>query len=153
MRHKRRFLAGLLAGLVFASLPALADVKPPFYSMSVSLSGKASQKLKSSGETIHIAAMYFGTAKPGVQGDEVGQIQLGREETDLAKPGSVRLGKIWLKRADLKKIIEREPQLLINVYTSRKVFEDNLLDCGIFQGGVSVAAGKPIRIACKLIGE
>lgn len=154
MRRSWKYSALLLVGLTGPVLSAEAqDIALPKYSVDVALSAKAAAKLVESGETIHIAAVYFGTARPGVQGDDVGQIPLGNEDTDIPAAGAAILGHIKLKSAEVAKIAEARPQLLINVYTSRKVFEDNLLDCGIFQDSVDVAAAKPIRIACKLIGE
>lgn len=154
MPRKALVLATLFASLALASLPVEAlAVKLPRYKVEVLLSTKAAQKLKSSGETVRVAASYFGTAKPGVVGDEADQIQMGREEADIQGSGSVRLGKVAIETTDLRKIIEKEPQVLINVYTGRKVFPDNLLDCGIFQNGISIAARRTIRISCKLIGE
>ena len=43
------------------------------------------------------------------------------------------------------------PQILVNVYSSRKVFPDNILDCGIWQDDAAKATSLPI--SCKLIGE
>jgi hypothetical protein len=51
----------------------------------------------------------------------------------------------------LRKISEPRPLLLINVYTSRKVFPDNLFDCGIYQDEAAKAG--VVSIKCKLIGE
>ncbi len=45
------------------------------------------------------------------------------------------------------------PEMLINVYTSRKVFQDNLLHCDLFQGPFDAIPDKPIAINCKLIAE
>lgn len=148
-----KYLAAVIGGLMIATPALAAGVKLPAYSLDVSLSAKAAAKLSSSGETIHVSAMYYGSAKPGVKGDEAGQIQLGAEEIDIPKAGLLKLGQITLKPADIKKIKEKQPLVLINVYTSRKVFADNLLDCGLFQDKVTVAAKKPVKIACKLIGE
>ena len=154
MPRRSPVLAAALASLALASVAAVAlGVKLPRYKVEISLSTKAAQNVKTSGETVRVAASYFGTAKPGVVGDEADQIQMGREEADIQGPGSVRLGKIAIETADLRKIIEKEPQVLINVFTGRKVLPDNLLDCGIFQNGISVAARRTIRISCKLIGE
>ena len=83
----------------------------------------------------------------------MGQIQLGTEDADIPGAGLVELGKVSLKSKALAKVTGHEAILLINVYTSRKKFADNLFDCGIFEDKVSLAAKTPIAIACKLIGE
>ena len=43
--------------------------------------------------------------------------------------------------------------MLINVFSGRHSSPDNLLDCGLFQDKIAVAARGPIQIRCKLIGE
>jgi hypothetical protein len=123
------------------------------YEVAVSLSVKAKDKLATSKEMVHVSAMYYGEAEEGFTGDEMGEIQLGVEDADIPGEGSVKLGQLKMSKDDLAQVVGHKPSVLINVYTSRKVFEDNLLDCGIFQDLVEVAAQKPIAIACKLIGE
>ena len=142
----------VFAAFMSMALPAWA-YELPAYQVSVSLSEKAQAKLTESGEMVHVAAYYYGEAKREEDGDEVGEIQLGDEGVDLPGAGTVSLGKAAIDAAKLAKIKEPEPVLLINVFTSRKVFEDNLLSCDIFQDVVSKAAIAPISIPCKLIGE
>ena len=124
----------------------------PKYVVELTLSPAATQKLASSGETICIWANYYGTAAPNVPAPEDGEIQLANETTDVTVDAlHANLGGISILESDLKKIREPRPLLLINVYTSRKVFQDNLLDCGIYQG--EAASAGDVRISCKLIGE
>jgi hypothetical protein len=149
----RNFLAfAMLAGLATPAVAALTFALPP-YTVVLTLSDKAAARLSGSHETVHINALYFGEAIKPSDGDEMGEVQLGTEDADIPGAGEAQLGKIALKASDIAKIKDSDPQLLINVYTSRKVFEDNLLDCGIFQDSVTVAAKAPIAISCKLIGE
>jgi hypothetical protein len=132
---------------------AAEEVSLPPYEVVVSLSEKAKSKLATSKEMIHVSAMYYGEAEEGFTGDEMGEIQLGVEDADIPGEGSAKLGLLKIPKDDLAQVVGQKPSVLINVYTSRKVFEDNLLDCGIFQDLVEAAAQKPIAIACKLIGE
>ena len=41
--------------------------------------------------------------------------------------------------------------MLVNVYSARKTHEDNLLNCGIYEGPVSMAQKQPVDIQCDLI--
>ncbi|MBL8906895.1 MAG: hypothetical protein JNM20_09485 [Rhizobiales bacterium] len=132
---------------------AAEEVALPTYEVVISLSDQAKSKLAASKEMVHVSAMYYGEAEEGFIGDEMGEIQLGVEDVDLPGEGSVQLGKIKMSKENLAQVVGHKPSVLINVYSSRKVFEDNLLDCGIFQDFVETAAQKPIVIACKLIGE
>jgi len=149
----RLFGAVAIACCTAAVCLAAEEVSLPPYEVVVSLSENAKSKLATSKEMVHVSAMYYGEAEEGFTGDEMGQIQLGEEDADIPGEGSVKFGHLKMSKDDLAQVVGHKPSLLINVYTSRKVFEDNLLDCGIFEGLVEAAAQKPIGIACKLIGE
>ena len=49
------------------------------------------------------------------------------------------------------KSVKGEPEVLINVYSARKTHENNLLNCGIYQGPVPMAQKKPVDVQCDLI--
>jgi hypothetical protein len=151
----RKVLPFITAVMMMGIAPAFAadDVSLPKISVVISLSAKATAKLTKSGETVHLSGLYYGMAKPGVEGDEAGQVPLGNEERELPGAGTVILGKIKFKAEDVAKIADGKANLNINVFTSRKKFADNLLDCGFFEDAVDVAARQPIKIACKLIAE
>jgi hypothetical protein len=53
----------------------------------------------------------------------------------------------------LQWVNDQGPQLLINAYSGRKSSENNLLDCGIYEGPLRPMLGQNIGISCKLIGE
>jgi hypothetical protein len=144
-----------LAALFCMTVPCLAanEIDVPDYRVEVALSTKASAKLKASGETVHVSAFYYGEAAKPKDGDEMGQVWLGNEDADIGGGGAVTFGKIKIDAKRLKLVKGRKATVNINVYTSRKVFENNLLDCGLFEDLVEVAAKAPVAIDCKLIGE
>ena len=120
----------------------------PKYVVQMTLSPAAKSKLAASGETIRVAASYYGNA---VAKDE-DEVALANETVDLPNGTlAVNLGGISIPESEILKTIEKRPMMLINVYTSRKVFENNLLDCGIYQG--EAARAGQVEINCKLIGE
>jgi hypothetical protein len=124
----------------------------PKYVVQLTLSEAARRKLETSGETVRISASYYGNAPSGAAAEGDGEIGLANETIDL--PNGTRaanLGGIAIRESDIRKTAEGRPQLLINVYTSRKVFQDNLFDCGIYQGEAAMAG--QVYITCKLIGE
>ncbi len=41
--------------------------------------------------------------------------------------------------------------MLVNVFTSRMAHENNLIDCGIYEGPIAMAQKKPVDITCDLI--
>ena len=145
----------LLANLMVANpsfvLPAVAKTSTQPFSVAVTLSAAAAKKLTNSGEGLTIAAYYNGEAKAGVETED-GTVPLNAEERLIEPGGTAKFGSISFKDRDLKKIIGK-PQLTINVFTSRKKFENNLLSCDIWSGDVDQSAGETLTLACKLIGE
>lgn len=135
------------------TVSAATDVRVvPRYVVQLALSRLAENKLAQSGETVRIAASYYGTAIEASAASEDGEVALANEAVDLPRGATAtNLGGISIAEADIRKTSEGQPLLLINVYTSRKVFPDNLLDCGIYQGAAALAG--QVSITCKLIGE
>lgn len=124
----------------------------PKYVVQLALSRAAANKLAQSGETVRVAAFYYGSAIGHSVDNESGEIALANEAVDLPSgTTAVNLGGISISEAEIGKTSEGQPMLLINVYTSRKVFPDNLFDCGIYQGPAAQAG--QVSINCKLIGE
>lgn len=124
----------------------------PKYVVQLTLSPRAAEKLSTAGETVRVSASYYGTAAPGVAAGDDGEIALANEVLDLPSGvNAANLGGITIAESDIRKTAEGRPMLLINVYTSRKVFQDNLLNCGIYQGDAALAG--QVEINCKLIGE
>ncbi len=62
-------------------------------------------------------------------------------------------GDFKLKKDALQQVDSHGPQLLINVFSGRKSSQDNLLDCGIYEGPLKSAPEANIKVTCKLIGE
>jgi hypothetical protein len=136
MTEKRSLRSFLAVAIISCAIPSAAFAS----------------KLLSSGETVRVSASYYGTAMPGVPAGDDGEVGLANETVDLPNgTTAVNLGGISIAENDIRKTREGRPLLLINVYTSRKVFADNLLDCGIYQGDAALAG--QVEINCKLIGE
>jgi len=152
------FASGLLAvaaATVGNAAPARANA--PFgFAVHVTLSPKAAAKLAALHETITLSASYFGDPAPDAvrHADEVGQIDLGRQNVEISGAGGTGMidGR-GLKRARLAWLAKPEPQVNLNVYSSRRSGPNNLLDCTFFQDLVAVATRRPIELTCKLIGE
>lgn len=156
------FLAGaLLAACGKTPVPeeaAPAEVAQPdpfAFSVEVSLSDAAKRQLGLTGETVIVAASYFAGGREGVAADEfndVGLIDLGRVEVELDGEGTAILDGSGVRK-DRLGLVEGEPEVNVNVYSGRRASPDNVLGCDMFQDEVRVAAGKPIRIACRLLAE
>ena len=151
------FTLGLLA-MVTATARAApgGDVGPYGFAVHVTLSPKAAAKLSRLRETITISASYFGDPAPRAQShtDEVGQIDLGRQQIEISGAGGAGvIDGHRLRRARLAWLAKPQPQVNVNVYSSRHSGPDNLLDCAFFQDLVAVARRRPMELSCKLIGE
>jgi hypothetical protein len=143
----------LATELSLATSPVLAaPVKTPPFDVTVTLSDAAARKLQNSGETISISLLFYGEPRPGVETED-GNVTIADRKGTFTDAGFFRQGSITLKARDIKKITG-SPKLNINVFTSRKTFENNLLNCGIFDDVISkIPANRPIVLPCKLIGE
>lgn len=151
---------GLASSVVLAPAVAIAAEGPPKFDLMLTLSPAAAAKLAGMKEAITVSAMYSGqptkAARKAGKATEVDEVDLG-EETATLQPSKAPqtahfVGK-GFKAGEVKWIAPGTAGVLINVYSARKVSDDNLLDCDIFQDVLKVAAAKPIEISCKLIGE
>lgn len=151
----------LAAGL--ASLPATvahAVEPPPKFSVVLTMSPSSLAKLRTLKEQVTVSAHYYGMPTPAAEQkkipNEMGEVDLGYEE-QTRPPASGRETFDFTGRTfQTKKTKWVEPGtagVLINVYSARKVSDDNFLDCGVFQDRLELANAQPIEIACKLIGE
>jgi hypothetical protein len=130
------------------------------FTVEVSFSEKARQKLTESKETI-VAISYF-TANPRKDASlkayrkllsRPGPLGLGEVEVEATPGESLKFGAIKLDQSAIAVIDDQGPQLLLNVVSGRRSSENNLLDCGIFEGALKSVQGTVIPIACKLIEE
>lgn len=125
------------------------------FDAQIALSPKAAARLATLSEKIIVAASYSGNPTPEAQkhADEIGQIDLGREEVEISgKAGSAHLTGARVHRARLAWI--QGPILLnVNVYSARHSGPDNILACDFFDGKLENARRKPVQFFCSLIEE
>lgn len=127
---------------------------PYAYDVAVTFTEASAKKLMDMGERVTVAGYYWGvpTAEAKGRADEQGQIPLGEDMVEIGPlNGHVTMPGVGLNTARLKDVEGGKPQLLVNVYSARLKHNDNLLDCGIFEGPVTEAQGKTPEISCKLI--
>lgn len=129
--------------------------KSPYsFDVNLTLTPRASELLAGTDEAVNVAAMYYGhptsPTAPGVDehGEEVG---LGRDDIEIAPRSAMVAAPGTGFDATNIASVQGEPEVLINVYSARKTHQNNLLDCGIYQGPISMAQKKPIDIKCDLI--
>jgi hypothetical protein len=139
-----------------ATPSAAAAPEFPGFTVKLTFSEKASTTLIARKETVVVAAYLWGDPKPGAPKryvDEMGQVNLGEVDSEVAPDKDAPFQDFKLKKDALQQLDSHGPQLLINVFSGRKSSPDNLLDCGIYEGPLKTAAQANIKTACKLIGE
>jgi hypothetical protein len=128
--------------------------KIPF-SVDITFSEAAAKKISDMGEKVLVNAMYYGEPKPGVVLSGFGDmgVDLGQEirEIDAVDSKVALEGLHDAPKAAAE--VQSGARVLINVFTARKVDENNLLHCDVFDAGLAEAAEKGGKMECKLIEE
>jgi hypothetical protein len=136
-----------------AGLPDRPAVVPPF-TVTVALTPNARAELEHRKETIKVLAIFYGdaNARGGQYANHTGQISWSKEEElELARPGVARFRSRRINLALLDYFQDRKAEVLINVFSGRRSSDLNLLDCGIFEDSVYLAAKEGVQIRCDLI--
>lgn len=131
-----------------------AAPSPYAFEVALTLTPRAAETLAATSERVIVDAMYFGMAisadAPGI--DEHGmEIHLGDDQVEVDPVNAVVKAPGTGFDATYIKSVKGEPEVLVNVYSSRKTHENNLISCGIYQGPVAMAQKQPVPIACDLI--
>jgi hypothetical protein len=135
---------------------AAADPSASSYAFDIqlTLTPRTIDKLEGMHEMVTVSAMYWGepVAEARTRADGMGQINLGADDIKV-QPAS-RIVVIPGAAIDPKVLasdVDGSPQVLVNVYTSRMAHENNLINCGIYEGPIAMAQQKPVDIRCDLI--
>lgn len=129
--------------------PQTADIA---FNLAVSFSDAAKAKIAGLNERVIVNAMYYGEPMEGVE-TEPGGFNLGEEVQEImAEDQTVPFTGTYRTDVGAGQMVGA-PRVLVNVYTARKVAEDNLLDCGILDDALPNAATYVGQIQCKLIEE
>lgn len=146
---KGRNLARALLGLCLSSfLMGCVDFKVPEFTVKVDLEMEALRRLKKVGESIEIRLMYNGTKRPfydsstGIPIVAAESYYISSSEQELKVPHH-NVSAYWGNESR---------GLLLNVISARRVLENNVLSCGVFEiDDLKKLQGMTIPIKCKLI--
>ena len=137
------------------------EVTFPAFAIDVKLDDAAKSKLTESNETIIVAAylsFYEEQKSPKQYRDYVGEDGsfLVAEKRIELKHDMTRatFDQITCSREIFDIITDEDKakiEVLINIFSGRKAFQNNLLDCDILQEKINDVAGKSYTLACKLI--
>lgn len=145
----RRFL---VAALMLAASPAFAAEGQ--ITLDIRFSDAALARLQGSGETVKVDAWYEG--EPTAAGarhaeDGMGLVFLGAETYEIwPRAQAVTLGGT---RDGLPLDWVVAPMLTVNVYSARRIFQDNLLNCDLVSGSLNDLADTHHDVLCRLIEE
>jgi hypothetical protein len=132
---------------------AAAPASPYAFEVRLTLTPRAAEKLAGANERVIVAGMYWGVPNEAARpvADEIGQIPLGEDFVEVAPENATITVPAANFEPDQVQHVDGAPQVLVNVYSARKTHEDNLLNCGIYEGPVAMAQKQPVDIQCDLI--
>ncbi len=144
----KKLILGLI-GAIGLAIPALAENR---VGIVISFDQPTMDRLVSLGEWVTVSAYYFGEpAREDAPTDEMGMVYLGHEEANIFPANQrVELGG-FLDAAPLDWAVAL--LVNVNVYSSRFVDENNILDCGLVEGPVAELSGADQAISCTLLGD
>ncbi|MEH2472157.1 hypothetical protein V1281_006655 [Nitrobacteraceae bacterium AZCC 2161] len=122
--------------------------------MRIDLTPAARKKLVENGETISWSARYYGNSKRSEGANPFGDVFLGETNGDVGPEIVLALvpGGMFDARG-VDRIYDRDPQVNINIFSSRRVFKYNVLSCDTPQDSVAELAKQVQPVKCGLIGE
>ena len=127
---------------------------PYAFDVNLTLTARAAERLKDTDERVIVSAMYYGLPTsddaPGIDKEGM-EVRLGASDIEVAPESAVVNVTGEGFDPTYMKSVKGEPEVLINVYSARKTHENNLLNCGIYQGPVPMAQKKPVEVQCDLI--
>ena len=136
------------------SAPSGPTMPVPEFTISVSLSEAAAQKLSDAGETIR-GAVYFdgdGTPLPNVKTAPHRDVILGSYEFELREPGELLVSDAAISQEAYGRLSDTNYHFSINVYSGRRAFRNNVLNGGYGDGRLSdLKPEKAIEIKCDLL--
>ncbi len=83
----------------------------------------------------------------------MGEVELGDIKAEVAPGENAAFSRIQMKQDAFEQTDKKDLQILVNVFSGRKSSNDNLLNCGIYQGPLKSVQGCSVAVSCKLIGE
>jgi hypothetical protein len=147
---------GILVALAIGGPASAAGAGGAGFTVNVTLSPRAADRLARLGESIELSAYWYGEATKAAKkrADEMGQIYFGQEKRLLpGSGGTVVFDGASFDAKKLPWVVGGKAMMNLNVFTARKKHPDNLLTCDLFDDDMALAVAQPIAIHCKLIEE
>jgi hypothetical protein len=147
--------AALLTGLALSQCGGKPKVPAQdfSYSVAVSFTPAAIERMKTLGQKATVEAYYYGAPTQAEQSkvNEDGQIDLGMDFRDIDATGqTVKLSGDGIDQARLTSLSDGKPSVTVRVYSSATAGTPNQLACTAFNGTVDTAKAAPVAITCDI---
>lgn len=133
-----------------------SSVDVPHFAIAVKLSPKATERLRSSHESVKVLALFDGDPLPG-QGKynpPNRDVFLGSDEKVVDSSEVARFDHTSVPLSNWNRLSDKNYYVTINVFSARKVFSHNLLDCADpIDRRIETFRERTIEVHCWLIGE
>jgi hypothetical protein len=123
------------------------------FEIEIELTDKAKERITSSNETIVISIFYYGYPKDekDANSENDGTLYLAGAEKEITYGQIARFENVKISKIDYDKLIDKDFDLNLNVYSGRKSSQHNLLNCEPLFDKVSNVANKRFTLKGKLI--
>ena len=127
----------------------------PEFAIAIELSPQAEKRLNDLHETIKVLAMFDGDPLPGQGHDNapMRDVYLGSDEKLVDANNTSKFSSTKISQRHWNQLADKDYYVTINVFSARKTFKNNLLDCGVPEKHISTFAGKTTVVRCQLIGK
>ena len=131
------------------------SVQIPSFSIQVSLTKTANEKLIHDKETIIVSALFSGSPKDTLSKEyrEMGEMFITEARMELDSSRLATFTGVRFSRARYDSLADKDIRLLINIFSGRHSGPDNLLDCNILEEKMSAVKGRTFVLTGKLINE
>lgn len=155
-RFKTSHLLLTVSVLTFIPVAFAVDTNENLgFDIRISLSKKAAAKLQSTNKGITVMASYYGSPRKSARRrvNEIGLIDLGLDTIDRSGgPGLVHITGNTIA-AERLEWIQGPAKVNVNILSSRKGDENNILNCDFIDGDVAAIKESPVELHCSLIEE
>jgi len=135
--------------------PRDMTVPVPRFSIAVTLSEHARQRLQSIRESVLVIAYFDGDPLPGQGRDNAPfrGVFLGNDEKLADDQNVATFDTTKISQSNWNRLADKDYFVTINVVSARKASKNNLLWCGVPENRLSKIAGKTTEVSCDLIDE
>jgi hypothetical protein len=130
-------------------------VAVPEFAIAIAPSPQAEKRLQDLHESIKVLAMFDGDPLPGQGHDNapMRDVYLGSDEKLVDTNNIAKFSSTKISQRHWNQLADKDYYVTINVFSARKTYKNNLLDCDLLDKHISTFAGKTIEVHCRLIGN